>query len=151
MKLIITGSAGFIGCNAVRRHMAPGNDAVVVDELSRPGSVKNLAWLQGQGRSVFERCDIRDWNRLSDIIGRHKDASAVLHLAAQVAVTTSVTDPRSDFEVNALGTFNLLEAVRLRARDATASFSSSVASRTRIVQPATRLNTPRIASAECRA
>ncbi len=125
MRLIITGGAGFIGCNAAQRHMAAGDEVIVLDDLSRPGSVKNLTWLQGQGRFVFERCDIRDWNSLSDIFGRHKDASAVLHLAAQVAVTTSVSDPRSDFEVNALGTFNLLEAVRLRARDAIVLYAST--------------------------
>jgi CDP-paratose 2-epimerase len=85
---------------------------VVVDNLSRRGADANLAWLRGQGVTDVEVADIRDFPAMQKIVKRHDDATAVLHLAGQVAVTTSVADPRADFEANALGTFNILEAVR---------------------------------------
>ena len=114
-KWIITGGAGFIGCHAASRFHRAGDHVVVVDNLSRRGADANLAWLRGQGITDFVRLDIRDQAGVEQLLERHADADAVLHLAGQVAVTTSVLDPRSDFEVNALGTLNILEAVRLRA------------------------------------
>src|SRR5215813_2777196 len=95
--------------------MRRGHEVVVLDDLSRRGADRNLAWLQTQGSFVFEPVDIRDARALDAAVLRHQDADVVLHLAAQVAVTTSVTEPRHDFEVNALGTFNLLESVRRHA------------------------------------
>jgi CDP-paratose 2-epimerase len=112
VKYLVTGGAGFIGCNAAQRWMRQGHEVVVLDDLSRRGADRNLSWLQTQGRFVFERIDIRDARALDAAVQRHRDTDVVLHLAAQVAVTTSVTEPRHDFEVNALGTFNLLESVR---------------------------------------
>ena len=114
-KWIVTGGAGFIGCHAASRFHGRGDRVVVVDNLSRRGAEENLAWLRDQGVTDFERIDIRDRAKMDDLLERHGDADAVLHLAGQVAVTTSVLDPRADFEVNALGTLNVLEAVRLRA------------------------------------
>ena len=114
-KWIVTGGAGFIGCHAASRFHASGDRVVVVDNLSRRGAEDNLAWLRDQGVDDFVRLDIRDARAMSDLLARHADADAVLHLAGQVAVTTSVADPRSDFETNALGTLNVLEAVRLAA------------------------------------
>jgi CDP-paratose 2-epimerase len=111
-KWIITGGAGFIGCHAAARFHAAGDRVVVVDDLSRRGSDTNLAWLREQGVADFIKADVRDASAMRRIVADHDDATAVLHLAAQVAVTTSVADPRADFEVNALGTFNVLEAVR---------------------------------------
>ncbi len=111
-KWIITGAAGFIGCHAASRFHQAGDEVVLVDNLSRRGAEANLGWLRGQGVSQFYQADVRDADALRDILAQHADADAVLHLAAQVAVTTSVQDPRHDFEVNALGTFNVLEAVR---------------------------------------
>ena len=111
-KWIITGGAGFIGCHAAARFHDAGDRVVVVDNLSRRGAEANLAWLRDRGVTDFVRADVRDARAMAEIVGRHDDATCVLHLAAQVAVTTSVTDPRHDFEVNALGTFNVLEAVR---------------------------------------
>ena len=78
-----------------------------------------------QGLNDFIRADVRDAAALREILSRHADADAVLHLAAQVAVTTSVADPRHDFEVNALGTFNVLEAVRTAAQGTPAVLYSS--------------------------
>ena len=114
-KWIITGGAGFIGCHAASRFHEAGDHVVLVDNLSRRGADANLAWLRDRGVSDFIKADIRDADAMSRILARHADADAVLHLAAQVAVTTSVADPRADFEVNALGTFNVLEAVRVAA------------------------------------
>lgn len=112
MKIILTGGAGFIGCNAAARFLKRGYQLVVIDDLSRRGTDKNLAWLREQGSFDFIRTDIRRADELASAIEKHRDARVLLHLAAQVAVTTSVTDPRTDFEINALGTFNVLEAVR---------------------------------------
>jgi CDP-paratose 2-epimerase len=112
---IITGGAGFIGCHAAARFHAAGDRVVVVDNLSRRGAEANLAWLRARGLADFVRADVRDAAAMHDLLARHADADCVLHLAAQVAVTTSVADPRHDFETNALGTFNVLEAVRTAA------------------------------------
>lgn len=112
MKWFITGGAGFIGCNAARRILERGDSVVVFDNLSRKGTPSNLEWLKTVGKFEFIKGDIRNFNELSDALKKHSNADAILHLAAQVAVTTSVINPREDFEINALGTFNLLEAVR---------------------------------------
>jgi CDP-paratose 2-epimerase len=125
MKVLITGGAGFIGCNATKHYLDDGCEVVVVDNLSRTGSQKNLEWLQSGRPFTFEKCDVRDFETLAGIVRRHNDADVVLHLAAQVAVTTSVVNPREDFEVNALGTFNVLEAVRQHAREAAVIYSST--------------------------
>ena len=111
-KIIITGGAGFIGSNAASRYLLKGHQVVVIDNLSRTGTERNLEWLRPQGRLEFCQADIRDSAKMDKIIGRHSDADLILHLAAQVAVTTSVTDPREDFEINALGSLNVLEAAR---------------------------------------
>jgi CDP-paratose 2-epimerase len=112
MKTIITGGAGFIGSNAASRYLRRGDHVVVIDNLSREGIQKNLEWLKPQGQLEFVKLDIRHADELTRLFREHRDADRVLHLAAQVAVTTSVTAPREDFEINALGTFNVLEAAR---------------------------------------
>lgn len=113
MKWIVTGGAGFIGCNAVQRLLTLGHTVVVIDNLTRRGAQTNLEWLRTQGAFEFALLDIRDTSGLQMLIKDHSDADVILHLAAQVAVTTSVANPREDFEINALGTFNVLEAARL--------------------------------------
>ncbi len=112
MKWLITGGAGFIGCNAARRFLTKGQKVVVLDNLSRKGSRWNLEWLRRHGDFDFVQGDVRDSEVPTTIFRRNKDIDVVLHLAAQVAVTTSCARPREDFEINALGTFNVLEAVR---------------------------------------
>ena len=117
MKIIITGGAGFIGSNAASRYLKRGDHVVVVDDLSRAGVDRNLAWLEGQskeghGKLTFHKVDVRDAKATERVFADHADAGLALHLAAQVAVTTSCVDPRTDFEINALGTFNVLEGVR---------------------------------------
>jgi CDP-paratose 2-epimerase len=125
VKVILTGGAGFIGCNAAARFIRDGKQVVVIDDLSRRGTDKNLAWLREQGSFEFIRTDIRRADELASAIERHSDAAVVLHLAAQVAVTTSVVDPRTDFEINAFGTFNLLEAVRRHCPKALLLYAST--------------------------
>jgi CDP-paratose 2-epimerase len=125
MKTIITGGAGFIGSNAASRYLQRGERVVLVDNLCREGVEKNLDWLQSQGSLEFVRLDIRDADGLAGLFRDHRDCDRVLHLAAQVAVTTSVTNPRADFEVNALGTFNVLEAMRLAGISAPILYSST--------------------------
>jgi CDP-paratose 2-epimerase len=115
MKWLITGGAGFIGCHASARFHRQGHRVVVVDNLSRRGSEANLVWLREQGLTTFVRADVRDALAMNALLAEHADADAVLHLAGQVAVTSSVADPRADFESNALGTFNVLEAARVAA------------------------------------
>jgi len=111
MRWLITGGAGFIGCNAARRLAAEGHEVLVLDNFSRKGAAENLDWLQHQGPVASVHADVRDFPALRRVVARGFDV--VLHLAAQVAVTESVRDPRTDFEINALGTFNVCEAVRL--------------------------------------
>ena len=125
MKVIITGGAGFIGCNAADRYMQRGDDVIVVDDLSRRGADKNLEWLKTRGKFTFERVDIRDAKPVARVFADHADAELVLHLAGQVAVTISVNDPRMDFDVNALGSFNILEGIRLAGMGCPVIYSST--------------------------
>ena len=110
---LITGGAGFIGANYAARLLARGERVTIYDNFSRRGAEVNVRWLQQQARPDALRVvrgDVRDAALLTAVT---READVVVHLAAQVAVTTSVQDPRHDFEVNALGTFNVLEAARL--------------------------------------
>ena len=112
-KVVVTGGAGFIGSNLVASLLHKGNHRVVLyDNLSRPGTEKNLAWLQGLGLPYLEVVigGVCEFERLQEAM---QDADVVYHLASQVAVTSSVDNPREDFETNAWGTFNVLEAARL--------------------------------------
>ncbi len=110
---LVTGGAGFIGCNLAEQLLRDSTLRVrVFDNLSRTGVQRNLAWLQSleaANRLEFVEADIRD---AIAVTAAMRDVTEVYHLAAQVAVTTSVTNPRQDFEVNALGTLNVLEAAR---------------------------------------
>lgn len=119
MKVLVTGGAGFIGCNAVARFLSRGHDVVCLDNLSRRGADANLAWLQSHAQAHtlhISTADIRVQAQVEATFADHPDIEAVVHLAGQVAVTTSVIDPRGDFEANALGTLNVLEAARQAPR-----------------------------------
>ena len=112
MRVLITGGAGFIGSNAVHRFLQRGAQVTVYDNLSRRGSTSNLDWLRAQhGADSFKliQADLREADRLA---GAARGQDVIIHYAGQVAVTTSVQNPRGDFEDNALGTFNALEAAR---------------------------------------
>jgi CDP-paratose 2-epimerase len=116
-RILITGGAGFIGCNAARFFRARNWSVTVLDNLSRQGTENNLGWLRDGTTFDFERADIRDRAAVDRILAEGRFA-AVLHLAAQVAVTTSVVDPGTDFAVNAVGTFNVLDAIRRHCPEA---------------------------------
>ncbi len=121
----ITGGAGFIGSNYVDRLLERGEKVVVYDNLSRSGNENNLAWLTTKyGRNSFDLIvgDVRDANHLEEAC---INSDVILHLAAQVAVTTSVENPREDFECNALGTFNVLEAARKSDRKPIVLYAST--------------------------
>ena len=124
MKLLITGGCGFLGSNLSSGALARGDELVVFDNLYRNGSRENLTWLQTQGKFTFEHGDIRNQNDITRVIKALKP-DAIFHLAGQVAMTNSIANPRMDFEVNVMGTHNLLEAVRLYALDATLVYSST--------------------------
>jgi CDP-paratose 2-epimerase len=123
-SILITGGAGFIGVNSAAYFAQRGWRVALLDNLSRVGSAANLNWLRQQGEFEFHEVDIRDWASVERII-KVSRPDAILHLAAQVAVTSSVTDPRTDFEINAYGTFNLLEALRLHSRNSFFLFAST--------------------------
>ncbi len=124
MKLLITGGCGFLGSNLASDALARGDELVVFDNLYRNGSRENLTWLKTQGSFTFEHGDIRNQNDITRVIKEFKP-DAIFHLAGQVAMTTSITNPRMDFEVNVMGTINLLEAVRQYAANATVVYSST--------------------------
>ena len=112
MKALITGGAGFIGSNLTLRLVREGHDVVVLDNLSRAGTGKNVAWLRAEHGDSWSlvQADVSDAEAVRRAAA---DVDVIYHLAAQVAVTTAVQDPRHDFDVNALGTFNVLEGARL--------------------------------------
>lgn len=112
MKILITGGAGFIGANTAKRYLEKGYHVFIFDNLSRRGTEWNLKWLQQNKNLKFIKGDIRNYNEILNVFKKNNDFDIVFHFAAQVAVTTSVMNPREDFEINALGTFNLLEAIR---------------------------------------
>ena len=109
--VLITGGAGFIGTNLAHRLLSAGHDVLIFDNLSRPGVERNLQWLCTRHGNRVRVCvaDLRDASAIRQAVHQ---AVQVFHFAAQVAVTTSVLDPQRDFEVNAMGSLNLLEALR---------------------------------------
>ena len=123
-KVLITGGAGFLGVNAAAHLIKEGWQVTLLDNLSRPGTERNLKWLLTRypDRMTFVKEDVRNAAAIATHV---TDQDAVLHLAAQVAVTTSLVDPNTDFDVNARGTLNVLEAVRVHNRDAPVVYAST--------------------------
>lgn len=125
MRILITGGAGFIGINCAAYYAKNGHQVFIFDNLSRHGSEKNIQWLKNICKIELVIGDVRKIDELVDVITKKGPFDLILHLAAQVAVTTSVSNPRDDFEINALGTFNLLEAVRLNNPEAVVIYAST--------------------------
>lgn len=123
MRILITGGAGFIGTNLADYFARQGHAVRVFDNLSRRGVDANARWLRETHPGIeLIQADIRDADAVDAAV---KGAERVYHLASQVAVTTSVTDPRTDFEINLLGAVNALEAVRKYAPEAPFLFTST--------------------------
>jgi len=123
MNILITGGAGFIGTHLAKYFSDRGDRIAVLDNLSRRGSDQNLRWLEERIPALeFIRADVRDASALASAA---QGREVIFHLAAQVAVTTSVTNPREDFEINAIGTFNMLEAARASKANPIVIYSST--------------------------
>jgi len=124
MKLLITGGCGFLGSNLAAEALRRGDEVIVFDNLSRLGATENQDWLRSQGEFRFVHADIRNQNDITRIIKETKP-DAIFHLAGQVAMTTSIADPRKDFEINVVGSHNLLEAVREFSPETAVLYSST--------------------------
>lgn len=124
MKYLITGGCGFLGSNLAFEVLKRNEELLVFDNLSRRGSEQNLAWLRTKGELNFIPGDIRNLNDIERTI-EEAEPDVIFHLAGQVAMTTSISNPRKDFEINALGTFNLLDSVRKHCPDVAVLYSST--------------------------
>ncbi|MHB8687636.1 MAG: GDP-mannose 4,6-dehydratase [Candidatus Dormibacteraceae bacterium] len=122
--VLITGGAGFLGVNSAVHLITDGWHVTLLDNLSRPGTERNLKWLitKHPAGVTFVKEDVRNAAALAAHV---KNQDVILHLAGQVAVTTSLVDPTADFEVNAAGTLNMLEAVRQHNPEAPFLFAST--------------------------
>lgn len=124
MKYLITGGCGFIGSNLGAEVLQRNDELVVFDNLFRFGSSKNLEWLRSKGEFTYYPFDIRNNNDVETVIQNEKP-DVVFHLAGQVAMTTSIQNPRLDFEINAMGTFNLLDSIRKYSPQTMVLYSST--------------------------
>jgi CDP-paratose 2-epimerase len=122
--ILVTGGAGFIGVNLADRLAREGYSVLIFDSLARPGVEDNLQWLKSShsDKISFACCDVRDRTAVGEAV---RDCRAVFHFAAQVAVTTSLVEPRFDFDVNVGGTISLLESLRLHNPRAPILFAST--------------------------
>jgi CDP-paratose 2-epimerase len=124
MRYLITGGCGFLGSNLAAAVLKKGDELFIFDNLYRTGTELNLQWLRSLGEFKFYHSDIRSYNDVEYAV-RDCNPDVVFHLAGQVAMTTSLDNPRFDFEVNVLGGNNILEAVRKYAPEAIVTYSST--------------------------
>ena len=124
MKYLITGGCGFLGSNLASDILKDHHSVVIVDNFYRHGSQQNYEWLLGQGEFSFYNIDISDSDAVEKVISKELP-DVVFHVAGQVAMTTSISNPRKDFQINVLGTLNILEAIRNYRSDAIVVFSST--------------------------
>ncbi|MEW6195149.1 MAG: GDP-mannose 4,6-dehydratase [Bacteroidota bacterium] len=124
MRYLITGGCGFVGSNLAAEVLKRNEELFVFDNLFRAGSEKNLLWLKDKGGFKFYHCDIRNYNDVENVVKEIKP-DVIFHLAGQVAMTTSINDPRMDFEVNVVGTHNILETVRKFSPETAILYSST--------------------------
>jgi CDP-paratose 2-epimerase len=123
-KFLITGGCGFLGSNLASEIIKTDSELIIFDSLFRFGSAHNKEWLEDQGEFTFIHGDIRNVNDVERTIKNHKP-DIIYHLAGQVAMTTSISDPRMDYEINVGGSFNLLNAVRLYNPESIIIYSST--------------------------
>lgn len=124
MKFLITGGCGFLGSNLASEVIKQGHELYILDNLYRMGTEKNLEWLNTLGKFKFFRLDVRNREDV-DFVMSEVRPDVIFHVAGQVAMTTSLERPRFDFEINALGTFNVLEAARKFSPNAKIIYSST--------------------------
>lgn len=124
MRFLVTGGCGFLGSNLSAEVMSRGHELFVIDNLYRTGSRDNLTWLKDQGDFKFYEVDTRNQSDIEKIVKDVKP-EALFHLAGQVAMTTSIENPRFDFETNVLGGVNVLEAVRQHSPNSSVFYSST--------------------------
>ena len=125
MKAFVTGVAGFIGSHIAQKMLTRGWKVVGFDDLSRIGSSYNLELLKQETEFTFIQGDISVIENIDPIFSRYGPFDWIAHQAAQVAVTSSILNPRHDFEVNLLGTFNILECIRQYSPESVFQFSST--------------------------
>lgn len=125
MKILINGGCGFLGSNLAKEGISKGHEVVVFDNLFREGSSENLKYLKTLGKFKYINGDIRNSNDVETVFKTEGKFDAIFHLAGQVAMTTSIENPRLDFEINTLGTFNLLESARKYSPNSAILYSST--------------------------
>lgn len=125
MKILINGGCGFLGSNLTKHGIENGDEVIVVDNLFRTGSADNLKYLKSVGDFKYINADVRNSNDLETVFKNEGPFDAIFHVAGQVAMTTSIANPRQDFEINAMGTFNMLEAARKYSPKSAILFSST--------------------------
>jgi CDP-paratose 2-epimerase len=124
MRYLITGGCGFLGSNLAAAVLKKGDELFVFDSLYRTGTEKNLEWLRSLGQFKFFHADIRSYNDVEYAV-KEARPDVIFHLAGQVAMTTSLENPRFDFEVNVIGGNNILEAVRKYSPETIVTYSST--------------------------
>jgi len=122
MRYLVIGGCGFVGSNLSAEVLRRKEELILFDNLHRYGSSSNLEWLQSKGEFKFVHGDIRNSNDVETVV-RETTPDIIFNVAAQVAMTTSIENPRADFEINALGSFNVLEAARIHSPESIILFS----------------------------
>jgi CDP-paratose 2-epimerase len=128
MKVLITGGCGFLGSNLAASYLEEETEVVIADALFRRGSEQNLEWLRGKGRGsqlLFQQIDLADEAGMEEFFHRHAPFDYICHLGGQVAMTTSLSDPRRDLLTNVQGSFNVLESARRHSPGSVISYSST--------------------------
>jgi CDP-paratose 2-epimerase len=128
MKTLITGGCGFLGSNLAADSLQKGDHVVVADALFRRGGESNLQWLKAQasdGQLVFEHLDLADAQAVDQLFAKNGPFDFICHVGGQVAMTTSLSDPRRDLLTNVVGTFNILEAMRRHSPGSFLAYSST--------------------------
>ena len=128
MKVLITGGCGFLGSNLASSFLNKNNEVFILDNMERKGSQKNLQWLKNldtNNKLFFFKVDIKNFEQVKKIFLEFAEFDFICHVAGQVAMTTSIKNPRNDIETNVLGTFNILEATRKYSSRALLAFSST--------------------------